>query len=341
MENFNNEMHPLLRRAIIFLENKDWGTADDYCERYLDADPGNAYAYVIKLMARVKVAREEDLVKAEQSFSTWNSYETACKFADEDLRRRLEGYANAVENRILSEERKQKEEAIAKENESRYQKALIRHNSKSVGDLEEALKLYKSIFQYKNVSELYADCETKLKIRLEEIRLVKEEAQKRVQQEQRKKVIVTWSVILSIAALVSVICFAINRNNQIKAQEIKKKIVGITLSASYMNGVKENHGGPVTTLSEVTEYDVTYTFYDDGTIKTHTDERYDKEPFLTKNGERQWDRERSYTGSKTWGEINVSFTGKITIDIDGVPCDMEVYSNNTVKSITINGNEYN
>jgi len=60
---YTKDLHPLLRRAIIFLENEEWGSADDYCERYLDENPEFAYAYVIKIMARVHVAREEDLAK--------------------------------------------------------------------------------------------------------------------------------------------------------------------------------------------------------------------------------------------------------------------------------------
>lgn len=37
---------PLLKRAFIFLEDGDWSSADEYCEKVLDLDPENAQAYL-------------------------------------------------------------------------------------------------------------------------------------------------------------------------------------------------------------------------------------------------------------------------------------------------------
>ena len=35
---------PLLKRAFIFLEDGDWNSADEYCEKVLDLDPECAQA---------------------------------------------------------------------------------------------------------------------------------------------------------------------------------------------------------------------------------------------------------------------------------------------------------
>ena len=43
-------IEPLLKRAFMFLEDGDWESADEYCERVLDQDPENAMAYLGKLM---------------------------------------------------------------------------------------------------------------------------------------------------------------------------------------------------------------------------------------------------------------------------------------------------
>ena len=44
--------NPLLRRAFLYLEDGEWGKADDYCEQVLDQEPENAMAYVIKSKKR-------------------------------------------------------------------------------------------------------------------------------------------------------------------------------------------------------------------------------------------------------------------------------------------------
>ena len=46
---------PLLKRAFMFLEDSDWNSANEYCEKVLDIDPECAEAYLGKLMAELKV----------------------------------------------------------------------------------------------------------------------------------------------------------------------------------------------------------------------------------------------------------------------------------------------
>ena len=58
-----NTTSPLLRRASLFLENREWKNAESYCERILDQEPENAQAYVCKLMAELQVSDRADLRK--------------------------------------------------------------------------------------------------------------------------------------------------------------------------------------------------------------------------------------------------------------------------------------
>lgn len=59
---------PLLKRAFIFLEDGDWSSADEYCEKVLDLDPECAQAYLGKLMAELRVRKVDELANCEQSF---------------------------------------------------------------------------------------------------------------------------------------------------------------------------------------------------------------------------------------------------------------------------------
>ena len=44
VQNANNNVEPLLRRVFMFLEDEDWKSAVEYCEKVLDQDPENAQA---------------------------------------------------------------------------------------------------------------------------------------------------------------------------------------------------------------------------------------------------------------------------------------------------------
>ncbi len=73
---------PLLRRAFMFLEDGEWQSANEYCEKVLDAEPENAEAYLGKLMAELKVRKREDLKNQPQPFDDRNNYRKALRFAD-------------------------------------------------------------------------------------------------------------------------------------------------------------------------------------------------------------------------------------------------------------------
>ena len=64
----NPTVNSLLKRAFIFLEDGDWQSADEYCEKVLDLDPENAEAYLGKLMAELKVRKRDDLKNCAQPF---------------------------------------------------------------------------------------------------------------------------------------------------------------------------------------------------------------------------------------------------------------------------------
>ncbi len=90
---------PLLRRAFMFLEDGEWKKADEFCEQVLNLEPENAQAYVGKLMARLKVNKQEDLADCEEPFDDKNNYIKAVRFASPELKDELEGYVRSIKDR--------------------------------------------------------------------------------------------------------------------------------------------------------------------------------------------------------------------------------------------------
>lgn len=82
---------PLLKRAFMFLEDGDWTSADEYCEKVLDMDPENAEAYLGKLMAELKTGRREALKDCEASFDGSKNYQKAVRFGGASLKEELDG----------------------------------------------------------------------------------------------------------------------------------------------------------------------------------------------------------------------------------------------------------
>ncbi len=88
----NASVAPLLKRAFIFLEDGEWSSADEYCEKVLDLDPENAEAYLGKLMAELRVRKEADLADCEQPFDNNSYYQKAVRFGDKSFKERMENY---------------------------------------------------------------------------------------------------------------------------------------------------------------------------------------------------------------------------------------------------------
>ena len=80
---------PLLRRAFMFLEDGNFSSADEYCEKVLDLEPENAQAYLGKLMAELHVKTREALQDQPEPFDDRNNYQKAFRFGDEALKTKL------------------------------------------------------------------------------------------------------------------------------------------------------------------------------------------------------------------------------------------------------------
>lgn len=92
-------VEPLLERAFMFLEDGDWGEANEYCEKVLDQDPKNAMAYLGKLMAECRACRMEDLQNCKQPFDGSGNYNKILRFAEPKLIETLKGYIAHINER--------------------------------------------------------------------------------------------------------------------------------------------------------------------------------------------------------------------------------------------------
>lgn len=95
----NANTAPLLKRAFMFLEDDDWNSANEYCEKVLDIDPENASAYLGKLLSELRVRKQEALKDQAEPFDHNNNYQKAVRFADEQLRTVLTGYIEHINMR--------------------------------------------------------------------------------------------------------------------------------------------------------------------------------------------------------------------------------------------------
>lgn len=87
------EIERLLTRAFLILEDGEFKRADELCEQVLDKDPKNPNAYLAKLLASLRLKKEEQLAERVKPFTDSSFYAKAVRFGNAEMRARLEGYA--------------------------------------------------------------------------------------------------------------------------------------------------------------------------------------------------------------------------------------------------------
>ena len=150
----NANTAPLLKRAFMFLEDGDWNSANEYCEKVLDIDPENASAYLGKLLSELKVRKQESLKDCAEPFDTNNNYQKAVRFADEKLKTVLAGYIEHINTR--------NENARLDSIYTRAKNAMSAANTESA--YKEAAALFESIREYQDSAVLAQSCYEKAEI---------------------------------------------------------------------------------------------------------------------------------------------------------------------------------
>lgn len=138
----------LLKRVSLFLEDGDWKSADEYCEKVLDREPENAKAYLGKLMAELHVHKQEKLADCEKPFDGKNSYQKVIRFGDAELADTLKGYVV----HIIERNEKNRLEKI-------YHTAVNKMEAaEGYADYKDAADMFSGITGYLNAAELAEVC---------------------------------------------------------------------------------------------------------------------------------------------------------------------------------------
>ena len=178
----------LLKRAYIFLENRDWGNTNTYCEKVLDLDPENAEAYLCKLLVELRFTSKEELADCTSAFETRFNYKKAHEYGDADMRRFLDeiltkaksardvysekcALSSIAKNDFASAERYIKEISNAETRhrlvgflKDAHQEAAnykIYQNGKKLqsdGSYEEAIQEFEKILTFKDSTEQIQNC---------------------------------------------------------------------------------------------------------------------------------------------------------------------------------------
>ena len=150
----NANTAPLLKRAFMFLEDGDWNSANEYCEKVLDIDPENASAYLGKLLSELRVRKQEALKDQAEPFDHSNNYQKAVRFADEKLKVALTGYIEHINTR--------NENARLDGIYTRAKNVMSAANTESA--YKEAAHLFESIDEYQDSAVLAQSCYEKAEI---------------------------------------------------------------------------------------------------------------------------------------------------------------------------------
>lgn len=194
----------LLKRAFMFLEDGDWNSANEYCEKVLDIDPENALAYLGKLLSELRVRKQETLKDQAEPFDHSNNYQKTIRFADDNLKTALAGYIEHINTRNENA----RKDAILAEGKAKMSGEVI-------SNYESAIKLFESISGWKDADEKIYACQKKIeeiKAKEEAKRLEKErqaeiarKEAERIAKRIKKIAIITTPIVCAIVAFIIVL----------------------------------------------------------------------------------------------------------------------------------------
>ena len=114
----------LLDRAFMALEDGKFDRADEFCEQVLNQDARNAKAYLGKLMAALRVRKPQGLARLDKAFDQHEDYRKVLRFGDVELKKQMQGYHQAVAERIAKRQREDQERK-EKERQNRLRDSFL------------------------------------------------------------------------------------------------------------------------------------------------------------------------------------------------------------------------
>lgn len=134
----------LLEQGFAKLEENNWDEGESLFENVLSEDPECGLAHAGKLLASLKVNKLEELKALDTPFDNNNNFKRAVKYADDELKATLEGYNNAIYERLHGPEM-----------EKTYREATM---LMEIGAYTEAIEKFEQVKIYKNSVRLAVNC---------------------------------------------------------------------------------------------------------------------------------------------------------------------------------------
>ena len=156
----NPTIDSLLKRISMFLEEQDWKSAKEYCEKVLDINPESAEAYSFKLCCEFYVSNIEQLSSIEKEFETSTNYNRILQFASPDLKKKIEDILAKAKLVRLEREEAQKEQELY----DKYELALNNMETKYIFGLMKSIELFDSLGDYKDSKQLKDEAKKLLEI---------------------------------------------------------------------------------------------------------------------------------------------------------------------------------
>ncbi len=212
----------LLRRVFVFLEDGDFKSADEYCERVLDIELENADAYIGKLMAELKIKKREQLKDVETPFDSDINYKKAIRYGDEALKKELEIYISEINTR--------NEIAIK---ESVYQEALENYKCYELSKMQNAKAAFESISDYKDSAELARSCDKLIKDIKEKERIESEQREvfARIEAKKRQKRLIIAIICVSVFFVMCFVSGIIFNSTQNSSEADEAENLKFTISS--------------------------------------------------------------------------------------------------------------
>ncbi|MBR7111693.1 MAG: toll/interleukin-1 receptor domain-containing protein [Clostridia bacterium] len=180
---------PLLKRVFMFLEDGDFESANEYCEKVLDQDPENAQVYLGKLMAKLQVRRPADLCQLNYPLNDDPDYKKVLRFADDELKQKI----------------------LNCNSEIVYNKAaMYASECQDSAALIAAAELFESIANYKDAAKRAASCRQEAARARKKSEEAWQAAQRAARQRARRSRIIALSLIIPVVC--AVIAFIIYYN---------------------------------------------------------------------------------------------------------------------------------
>lgn len=250
-------IEPLLKRMFMFLEDGEWQRADDFAEQVLNQDPENAYAYLGKLMAALKIKNQNLLGEYEAGFEKNPNYNKIRRYADKSLNDKLDEYiknianikaektyqrsVNLMESAVTEKEFLQaadsfeshidykdskelatecRNKAVEARREAIYLTAVHNMKSDDITKLNLAIEFFNKIPDYKDSAEQTSVCKSRIeKIKNESERKAEEKLieTKKKKKKVKRTILFVMIVLCVLIAFIISLIFIIIPNNKYKA----------------------------------------------------------------------------------------------------------------------------